>query len=129
MIYYIDYCYSEDALKNSLKLRSGAVIPCIEPSTAEKKNYLSRYELNRLHLMPSGEPVAYSQNEDGSVKYYFDSERVIEAPPELWYVSDTKKEKYVLGNGTPIPRMNIKRAAAQGFYTRERLAIMNYETV
>ena len=116
-------------MKNSLKLRSGAVIPCIEPSTAEKKNYLSRYELNRLHLMPSGEPVAYSQNEDGSVKYYFDSERVIEAPPELWYVSDTKKEKYVLGNGTPIPRMNIKRAAAQGFYTRERLAIMNYETV
>ena len=116
-------------MKKTLKLRSGTVIPCIDPSTAEKKNYLSRYELNHLHLMPAGEPVAFSDNEDGSVKYYFDSERIVEAPPELWYVTDTKKEKYILGNGTPIPRMNIRRAAAQGFYTKEKLGQMNYETV
>ena len=82
-------------MKKTLKLRSGAVIPCIDPQTAERKNYLSRFDLNRLHLMPSGEPVAFSENEDGSVKYYFDSERIVEAPPELWYANDTKKEKYI----------------------------------
>jgi len=33
---------SEEDLKTTLKLRSGAVISAIEPSTAKKKNYLSR---------------------------------------------------------------------------------------
>ncbi len=130
MLYYIEFViFSEEALKKTLKLRSGATIPCIEKITAEKKNYLSRVELNRLHLMPDGEPVAFTENEDGSVKYFFDSEHVVEAPPELWYVTDTKKEKYILGDGSPIPRMNIKRAASHGFYTKERLLQMNYETL
>ena len=125
----MNVCILEEALKKTLKLRSGAVIPCIDPQTAEKKNYLSRFQMGRLHLMPAGEPVAFSENSDGSVKYYFDSERIIEAPPELWFAPDTKKETYVLENGTPIPRVNIKRAASRGFYTKEKLALMNYETV
>lgn len=117
-------------MKTTLKLRSGVVIPAIDPKTAQKKNYLSRTELNQLHLMPSGEPVAFTENEDGSVKYYFDSEHITEAPPELWYAAGgLKTEKYVLQNGTEIPRMNTRRAASQGFYTKERLAVMNYETV
>ena len=57
-------------MKTTLKLRSGNTIPCIDPNTAQKKNYLSRNEINQLHLMPSGEPVAFSENVDGSVKYY-----------------------------------------------------------
>ena len=105
-------------MKKTLKLRSGAVIPCVEPSTAEKKNYLSRYDLGRLHLMPAGEPIAFSENEDGSVKYYFDSERVVEAPPELWYGSDSKKEKYVLENGAKI--VNEKVTALVPASTEER---------
>ena len=117
-------------MRTTLKLRSGVVIPCIDPKTAQKKNYLSRTELGKLHLMPAGEPVAFSENEDGSVKYYFDSEHLTEAPPELWYAaSGLKTEKYVLENGTEIPRMNTRRAASQGYYTKERLAVMNYETV
>ena len=117
-------------MKTTLKLRSGAVIPCIDPSDAKKKSYLSRNEINQLHLMPSGEPIAFSENEDGSVKYYFSSENLVEAPPENWYAaSGVKPEKYVLESGTAIPRMNARRAAGQGFYTKERLGQMNYETV
>ena len=117
-------------MKTTLKLRSGNSIPCIDPNTAQKKNYLSRNEINQLHLMPSGEPVAFSENADGSVRYYFDSEALVEAPPELWYAaSGIKTEKYVLESGSAIPRLNARRAASQGFYTKERLEQMNYETV
>ena len=119
-------------MKTTLKLRSGLVISCIDESTAKKKRYLSRNELDLLHLMPSGDPVAFMNNEDGSVKYFFDSEHVAEAPPEYWYQNEggkVKHEPYVLENGTAIPRMNTKRAASRGFYTKERLEQMNYETV
>ena len=117
-------------MKTTLKLRSGLVIPCIDRNTAQKKNYLSRNEINQLHLMPSGEPVDFTENEDGSVRYYFDSENLVEAPPELWYTaSGVKTEKYLLDSGSAIPRMNARRAASQGYYTKERLEQMNYETV
>ena len=117
-------------MKTNLKLRSGVVIPCIDESTAAAKRYLSRNELNMLHLMPSGDPVAFSNNEDGSIKCYFDSDHIVEAPPELWYTEDNKKvETFVLSSGTSVPRMNTRKAASRGFYTREKLTQMNYEAV
>lgn len=120
-------------MKTTLKLRSGATIACIDEATAAKKRYLSRSELELYHLMPSGDPVAFANNPDGSVKYFFDSEHIVEAPPEHWYRSENtkadKKETVTLESGTEIPRMNSKRAASRGFYTKERLAQMNYETV
>ncbi len=117
-------------MKTNLKLRSGIVIPCIDESTAAAKRYLTRNELNVLHLMPSGDPVAFTNNADGSIKFYFDSEHIVETPPELWYGTENKKnETFVLDNGTVIPRMNTKRAASRGFYTKEKLEQMNYETV
>ena len=117
-------------MKTNLKLRSGVVIPCIDESTAAAKRYLSRNELNMLHLMPSGDPVAFTNNDDGSIKCFFDSEHIVEAPPELWYGSDSKKnETFVLQSGTSIPRMNSRRAASRGFYTKEKLEQMSYEAV
>ncbi len=135
---HMKMCYTESVcnpnrgkiVNSTLKLRSGAVIPCIEPELAQKKNYLSRNEINLLHLMPSGDPVAFSENEDGSVRYYFSSEALVEAPPEMWYAaSGIKTEKYMLESGSAIPRMNAKRAASRGYYTKARLAQMNYETL
>ena len=120
-------------MKTTLKLRSGATISCIDEATAAKKRYLTRSELDMLHLMPSGDPVAFANNEDGSVKYFFDSEHIVEAPPEHWYQEESgKKEKhenFVLESGTSVPRMNTRRAASRGYYTKERLGQMNYETV
>ncbi len=112
-----------------MKLRSGATIPHITPADAERKNYLTRTVLNRMHLMPAGDPAAYDQNEDGSIVYYFDPSRVVEAPPELWYAPTQKTETMELESGISIPRMSTKRAAACGYYTAERLDQMNYDVI
>ena len=71
-------------LKNEMKLRSGATIQQIDPKKAGEKNYLTRQTLTMMHLMPSGEPVAYDIAPDGHIIYYFDPARVVEAPPENW---------------------------------------------
>ena len=82
-----------------------------------------------MHLMPSGEPVAFEISENGSVIYYFDPEKVVEAPVEMWYSPASRKETFTLESGTVIERMSIKRAAACNYYTADRLLKMNYEVV
>lgn len=133
MLYYTElrfYISKEAILKTTVKLRSGISVPAIDPSTAEKKNYLSRSDLFTLHLMPSGDPVAFSDNADGSIKFYFDSRSITEAPPELWYAENPRaKETYRLESGSILPRMNVRRAASQGFYTKDRLLQMNHEVI
>ncbi len=114
-------------MKTSLKLRSGVTIPAVDISTVRKKNYLSRSELSTLHLMACADPAAFSENADGSVKFYFDASAIVEAPPEAWY--SASNEKTALESGSLIPKMGTRRAASQGFYTKERLAQMNYETI
>ncbi len=116
-------------MKAAMKLRSGATIPQMSPVDAEKKNYLTRNILNRMHLMPAGDPAAYDQNEDGSITYFFDPTRVVEAPPELWYAPTQKTETVELDSGVSIPRMSTKRAASCGYYTAERLSQMNYDVI
>ena len=115
---------------NMMKLRSGATIPEISRKDADKKKYLTRNILTQLHLMPSGDPVAFENASDGSVIYYFDPQKVVEAPPELWYseVGDSS-ETMILESGTEIKRMTAKRAAIFGYYTKEHLESLNYEIV
>ena len=55
-----------------LKTRSGAPIPQLTPEQAERRHYLTKNILSMMHLMPDGDPVAYTAAEDGSVEYYFD---------------------------------------------------------
>ena len=110
-----------------MKLRSGAVISRMDSAEADKKNYLSRQTLSMMHLMPSGEPVAYDIAPDGSIIYYFDPARVVEAPPERWYFPRARKETMTLPGGNVIERMSAKNAAACGYYTAERLKRMHYE--
>lgn len=116
-------------MKNSMKLRSGATIYQVSAAEAEKKNYLTRRMLTTLHLMPLGDPVAYNISDDGSMIYYFDAERVVEAPPETWYFPTARKDTITLESGTVIPRMSTKNAAAAHFYTADRLRRMHYEPI
>ena len=119
----------EEFVKNTMKLRSGATIPQVTLAEAEKKNYLTRNVLNKMHLMPAGDPSAYAENEDGSLTYFFDPTRVVEAPPELWYAPMQKVETQTLETGAEIVRMSTKRAASCGYYTKERLDQMNYDVI
>jgi len=116
-------------MKHTMKLRSGATIPQLTAAEAEQRRYLTRNVLNRMHLMPSGDPIAYDENEDGSITYFFDPARVVEAPPELWYAPAQKTETCKLESGVEIVRMSTKRAATCGYYTRERLSQMNYDVI
>ena len=116
-------------MKNEMKLRSGATIKQMGNAEATKKNYLSRETLAQMHLMPSGEPIAYDVAPDGSIIYYFDPEKVVEAPPETWYFPNSKKESMTLPGGSVIHRMSIRNAAACGYYTADRLEKMHYEPI
>jgi len=113
-----------------MTLRSGAVIPQLTPEEAAQKSLLSRDDLTKMHLMPKGDPVAYAENADTSIQYFFDPVRVIEAPPEVWYDEKPKNvETMTLDNGAVIEKMSIKRAALFGYYTKERLDQMHYDVV
>ena len=120
----------ERSLKEIVKTRSGAPIPQITPEQAESRHYLTRSLLSRMHLIPEGDPIAYTTAEDGSVIYYFDPQRVVEAPPETWYAPAIQfTETMTLPNGNVIGRMSTKRAASCGYYTKERLSQMHYDVV
>ncbi|MBE6633276.1 MAG: 3'-5' exonuclease [Ruminococcaceae bacterium] len=118
-------------LKQTMKLSSGASIPQLTPEQAESRNYLTQEILTKMHLMPKGDPAAYSVAGDGSTVYYFDPRRVVEAPPEIWYAPAVPAftETRTLEDGTVIGRMSTKRAATCGYYTKERLSQMHYDVV
>ncbi len=116
-------------MEKEITLRSGAVIRSISRKDADSKNYLTRQTLSQLHLMPSGDPIAFEIAENGSLIYYFDPAKVVEAPVEMWYSPTSKKESMTLESGTVIERMSIKRAASCNYFTAEKLQRMNYEVI
>lgn len=116
-------------VESTLKLKSGATIKRVSRAEADKKNYLTRGVLTQMHLMPGGDPVAFDRAEDGSLIYYFDADKVVEAPPEQWYFPRARKEERRLESGSTIERMSVKRAASCGYYTKERLLQMHYEVI
>ena len=113
-----------------LKSKSGQPIPQLTSEQAEHRHYLTKSLLSKMHLMPDGDPVAYTVQDDGSVIYYFDPQRVVEAPPEIWYAPAIRfTETMTMDDGTVIGRMSTKRAASCGYYTKERLGQMHYDVV
>ncbi len=116
-------------MKHTMKLRSGATIPQMSAGEAEQKNYLTRSILNKMHLMPAGDPIAYDENTDGSITYFFDPCCVVEAPPELWYLPTQKTETMTTESGARVVRMSTKQAASCGYYTKERLDQMGYDVI
>ena len=90
-----------------MRLKSGATIYQTCAPEADKHNYLTRQTLAQMHLMPSGDPVAYDIAPDGDIIYYFDPARVVEAPPETWYFPGARKDTMTLESGTVIGRMRL----------------------
>lgn len=114
-------------MKDTVKLRSGATVTQTGAHAAQSGNLLDRTTIRMMHLTPSGNPVAYSQFNDGSIKIWFDSDSVAEEDPESWYNPEGRQEELTLPSGSVIRRMTIKKAAARGYYTAERLAAMHLE--
>ncbi len=115
-----------------MKLPSGVSIPRVTAEEADRRRFLSKALLNLMHLAPVGDPVAYDEC-GGEVVYYYDPNRVTEAAPELWYRPAMDEHEPVdvitLESGAEVEKLTTKRAAAMGFYTRERLDQMNYDVV
>ena len=114
-------------MKDVTEQNAGASIRKISAKEAEKKQYLTRSQLAKMHLMPTGDPVAYEEGPDGKAIYYFDPNRVTEAPPETWYLPRSQRETKTLESGTVIERMSIKNAALCGYYPEDKLQRMHYE--
>lgn len=116
----------------TLKLPTGITIPRITPQEADRRAYLTREMLDLMHLSPVGDPVACSGEEDDPILYY-DPARVTETSPELWYPPLMEEHEPVdvirLESGAEVEKLSTKRAAARGFYTRERLDQMNFNVV
>lgn len=106
-------------------------IPQMTAEQAEARHYLSGDLLRRMHLEPKGDPSARTVGADGSVCYYYDPQRVREAPPEQWYKKPEEPllDPITLESGKVVGRMSTKRAALMNYYTKERLAQMHYDVV
>lgn len=116
-------------MDNQIKLRSGVTIKRTDAEEIIKNKYLTRHVMSKMHLMPTGDPVAFDVAPDGNIIYYFDPTKVTEAPPETWYFPNAKRETMTLPSGSIIERMSVKNAAARGYYPADKLQRMNYETV
>ncbi len=133
-------------METTIDMVEGLNIPRVTAEEADRRRYLSQALLDRMHLSPVGDPVAYDVAEDGQVTYYFDPAKVTETPPEKWYRGTVKKpddteedgaeapvaprplrEPMTLPSGTVIEKMGAKRAASFGYYTEERLGQLNYD--
>jgi len=119
-------------VNETVKLPSGVTIPKLSPEEIERRCYLSKDMLDLMHLAPVGQPVACSGEGEALILYY-DPARVTEAAPELWYKPMVEEYEPVdvieLESGVEVEKLSTKRAAAMGFYTRERLDQMNYDVV
>lgn len=116
-------------MEDSIKLKSGSIIYPLRKDDPDFKKYLTRTTLSQLHLLPGGDPVAYRKIEGSEeVMFYFDPLFVKEAPPEVWYRKETS-EKMTLPSGNIIEQMGSRRAAENGYYTKERLEQMFYNPI
>ena len=115
-------------MEETLKLRSGATISLLKKNDPDFRKYLTRTTLSQLHLIPGGDPVAFSYPPEGEgVVFYFDPLFVKEAPPENWY--GRSGETMTLPSGNVIEKMGSRRAAENGYYSKERLAQMFYDPI
>ncbi|MBE6538006.1 MAG: 3'-5' exonuclease [Ruminococcaceae bacterium] len=116
-------------MEESLKLRSGATIHLLTKNDPDFRKYLNRTTLSQLHLIPGGDPVAFTYSPDGNgVVFYFDPLFVKEAPPEMWYKREFG-ETMTLPSGNVIEKMGSRKAAERGYYSKERLEQMFYNPI
>lgn len=100
-------------------------LPRIGVEDAARRHLLSDKVLQQMHLMPSAAPVARGTDRDGNEIFYFNPEKVKEAPPAAWY---GKRASAAAPDEPQEPRrMSPRRAAALGLYPAEVLARMYYQ--
>ena len=116
-------------MNDTLKTDSGRNLPEITKKEADARRLLSRATLTQMHLIPTAGPVAFERNAGSSITYFFDPNRVKEAPPEQWFDPTAKSMPMTLDSGNIIGRMSYKRAAAQGYYPEDRLKQKHYVVV
>lgn len=105
-----------------------ASLPHMNAKEAAKRHYISEAVLNQMHLAPTGAPVAVGDDPNGAPIYYYDSSRVVEVAPELWYRPYVEEQvTRQLDSGATVTKMSSRQAAARSYYTRERLDRMGYD--
>lgn len=105
-----------------LVIHSGKVIPRASGNSAPR-SVLSRAEMRTIHLMPTADPVCFTQNNDGSVSFYFSPDNVTVTPAEIWYSEgkDDSEALYELSDGSFIPLIDKYNAETLGMFTAEHL--------
>jgi len=111
-----------NTVNEKLVIHSGKSIPMAGGKGAPK-SCLTRAELRTIHLMPTADPVCYTKNADGSLKFYFSPDNVTVTPAEIWY-SDKRSDHeslYELPDGSLIPLMDRYDAETLGLFTADHL--------
>jgi len=105
-----------------LVIHSGKAIPMAGGKGAPK-SCLTRAELRTIHLMPTADPICYTKNPDGSIKFYFSPDNVTVTPAEVWYsdVRENHETLHELPDGSLIPLMDKDAAETLGLFTAEHL--------
>ena len=105
-------------------------VPLISPKQAQQRHLLSEESLQKMRLVPCGAPVARAALKDGAVTYYFDPNKVKEAPPNYKYgkgFSAAAPDRDAEERGNEPRRVSPRQAAVEGLYTAEVLSRMYYE--
>lgn len=92
-------------------------LPRITEKEAAGRHLLCDRELSKLHLAPTGAPIACTMLPHGEVIYYYDPNRVAPAEPP-------KKPR--LSPDQPA-KMRLQDAVQEGYFPRETLLEMYYE--
>ncbi|MBE6670392.1 MAG: 3'-5' exonuclease [Ruminococcaceae bacterium] len=105
-----------------LVIHSGKAIPRAG-GNKPPRSCLSRSEMRTIHLMPTADPICFTQNEDGSVSFYFSPDNVTVTPAEIWYSEgkDDSEALYELPDGSFIPLIDKYNAETLGMFTAEHL--------
>ena len=109
-------------------------LPRISKREAEKRSLLTEEALSRMHLQPTGTPIACTVCGDGNIIYYYNPNKVKEAPLSHWYEKRLrKKEKAPEGDEKEpavegeLRRISGRRAEILGYFSAEALARIYYE--
>lgn len=92
-------------------------LPRIGEKEAKNRHLLSGGDLEKLHLSPTGAPVACTMLPEGGVIYYYDPNRVEPAAPP---------QKPRLSPENPV-KLKLQNAIKEGYFPRETLLQMYYE--
>lgn len=113
-----------------LVIHSGKTVP-LAGGKGAPKSYLTRSELRTIHLMPTADPVCYTKNDDGSIKFYFSPDNVTVTPAEIWYSDSAENHEtlYKLPDGSLIPLISKDDAESLGLFSAEHLNTLHLTIV